>query len=79
MKLKHLVGPVFDCGEALVGQMKVCRYIIENSGGEGRFVILPKSAWPTINFKVCNTNTFCNLFVFFFLIISKTQLYLLHF
>jgi hypothetical protein len=32
--------------------MKVCRFVIENSGGEGRFVILPKSSWPTTNFKV---------------------------
>lgn len=54
LKLKSfsLVEKVFDCGEALVGQMKICRFIIENVGGDGRFVILPKSSWPTTNFKV---------------------------
>jgi hypothetical protein len=59
-----LVGQTFDCGEALVGQMKVCRFIIENTGGEGRFVILPKSSWPTTNFKtnVSSANLNMNIF-----------------
>jgi hypothetical protein len=34
-----------------VGQIKVCRYVMQNAGGDGRFVILPKSAWPGSTFK----------------------------
>ena len=53
MKSNHFqVGSMIECGQALVGQIKVCRYIIENTGGEGRFAILPKSSWPATNFKV---------------------------
>jgi hypothetical protein len=45
------VGSEIDCGKALVGQIKVCRYLIQNEGGDGRFVVLPKSSWPGSTFK----------------------------
>lgn len=45
------VGSEIDCGQALVGQIKVCRYLLQNEGGDGRFVILPKATWPGSTFK----------------------------
>ena len=44
------------CGQALVGQIKVCRFVIKNKGGDGRFVIFPKSSWPVSTFKVIYLN-----------------------
>ena len=29
----------------------MCRYLVQNEGGDGRFVILPKAAWPGSTFK----------------------------
>lgn len=53
-----------DCGNALVGQIKVCRYLIKNEGGDGRFVILPKSSWPATNFKTNVSSSSLNLYPF---------------
>jgi hypothetical protein len=55
------IGSKFDCGESLVGQIKICRFVIQNSGGEGRFAILPKAAWPATNFKTNISSSTLNL------------------
>jgi hypothetical protein len=49
---KKKVGSVVNCGHALVGQIKVCRFVVQNEGGDGRFVVFPKNAWPAATFKV---------------------------
>lgn len=45
------MGKEIDCGHALVGQIKACRFIVENEGGDGRFALFGKSSWPSATFK----------------------------
>lgn len=52
----NLVGSYINCGHSLVGQIKGCRFVIQNNGGDGRFVVFPKSAWPASTFKVNSIN-----------------------
>ncbi|XP_071102579.1 deleted in lung and esophageal cancer protein 1-like [Haliotis cracherodii] len=43
--------PILDTGHCLVGGYHVAQFFIKNEGGSGRFCIMPRSAWPAINFK----------------------------
>ncbi|XP_033743778.1 deleted in lung and esophageal cancer protein 1-like isoform X2 [Pecten maximus] len=43
--------PVLDVGYCLVGGCHVVQFIVRNTGGNGRFCIMPRSSWPATNFK----------------------------
>lgn len=58
------IGSVVNCGHALVGQIKVCRFIVQNDGGDGRFVIFPKSTWPAATFKTNMSSSSLNVYPF---------------
>ena len=38
--------------ECLVGGYKVGQFTVKNTGGSGRFCIMPTTCWPAANFKV---------------------------
>ena len=59
-----IVGSVINCGQSLVGQIKVCRFLIQNEGGDGRFVIMAKSSWPISTFKTNVSSSLLNLYPF---------------
>ena len=58
------IGSVVNCGHALVGQIKVCRFVVQNEGGDGRFVVFPKNAWPVATFKTNVSSTSLNMYPF---------------
>ncbi|XP_048580368.1 deleted in lung and esophageal cancer protein 1 isoform X2 [Nematostella vectensis] len=43
--------PTLRCGHCLVGGYKAVRMYCTNSGGDGRFCLIPKTQWPTASFK----------------------------
>lgn len=47
-----LVPSVVDIGDCLIGGTKVCKFLVKNEGGDGKFCFLPKEKWPVTNFKV---------------------------
>ncbi len=47
-----------------MGQIKVCRFLIQNEGGDGRFVIMSKSSWPITTFKTNVSSSLLNLYPF---------------
>ncbi|CAF0775579.1 unnamed protein product [Brachionus calyciflorus] len=58
------IGSILNCGHSLVGQIKGCRFIIQNTGGDGRFVVFPKSTWPASTFKTNVLSTTLNVYPF---------------
>ncbi|XP_069130810.1 deleted in lung and esophageal cancer protein 1-like isoform X4 [Argopecten irradians] len=48
---KITLPPVLDVGFCLVGGYHVVQFIVKNTGGNGRFCIMPRSSWPATNFK----------------------------
>ena len=47
-----LVPEVLDCGQCLIGGVKIAQFEIKNEGGPGRFAMMRKEIWPASNFKV---------------------------
>ena len=46
------VSDTFHMEECLIGGYKVGQFTVKNTGGTGRFCIMPTSSWPAANFKV---------------------------
>ncbi|CAD5110827.1 DgyrCDS190 [Dimorphilus gyrociliatus] len=46
------IPEVIDLGGSLVGGTKVGQIQVQNTGGNGRFAVVPGSSWPTTQFKV---------------------------
>ncbi|CAH1788302.1 unnamed protein product [Owenia fusiformis] len=42
---------VIDTGHCLVGGVRVAQFKVKNTGGPGRFCLMPRKVWPAINFK----------------------------
>ncbi|XP_033106181.1 deleted in lung and esophageal cancer protein 1-like [Anneissia japonica] len=50
------LSSVIDCGYCLVGGIHVAQFIVKNTGGSGRFCIMPRDAWPATNLKSLNAD-----------------------
>ncbi|NWI98515.1 DLEC1 protein, partial [Crypturellus undulatus] len=52
LTLPHII----DCGSCLVGGIKITQILCRNDGfSTGRFLIMPKSLWPSSNFRAVAT------------------------
>ncbi|XP_071961985.1 deleted in lung and esophageal cancer protein 1-like [Antedon mediterranea] len=45
---------VIDCGYCLVGGRHVAQFTVKNTGGSGKFCIMPSDSWPATNLKSLN-------------------------
>lgn len=45
------VPPVIEVGECLIFGTKIMDFHVKNEGGKGKFLLLPKTGWPSTNFK----------------------------
>lgn len=65
-----------DVGDCLVGSIKVVRFTIKNTGGPGRFCIMPTSDWPQTSLQVIRSlNSLSYDFVFYILSTLLTKNY----
>ena len=53
-RLRVAVPEVIDIGQCLVLGYKRKQFKIKNTGGKGKFAIVPREAWPSTNFKVAS-------------------------